>query len=209
MFPHLIVVTHNVVPGVSGRMIDWWFGYVTTTEQYKRWHPLDHEYSEWAGPHGNSTYIGGNHLVYERIGGTLQQLRINFRSPAAYFGNDSPTAFKAANVSTAVVGRVGFWAGKGKGTSGMNVGHLMHLVHEEPDGVRMRSRFWLGDVEGLPLGKGIRSAVIPMNLVTGLVKHATEEMGYLKGFLPDLYRQENKIGPKKRGEPDVIPWSEG
>src|SRR6202000_3582243 len=102
MFPHLIVVTHNVVPGVSGRMIDWWFGYVTTTEQYKRWHPLDHEYSEWAGPHGNSTYIGGNHLVYERIGGTLQQLRINFRSPAAYFGNDYPTAFKAANVSTAV-----------------------------------------------------------------------------------------------------------
>jgi hypothetical protein len=185
-------------------MIDWWFGYVTTTEQYKMWHPLDHVYSEWNGPHGDSKYIGGNHLVYERIGGQLQYLRINFRDPSAYFGEDFKTLFKAANVTTAVVGRVGFWGGQGKGTAAVNVGHLIHLVHNEPDGVRMRSRFWLGDVEGFNLG-----SFVPMSLVTGLVKHATEEMGYLKDFLPGLYEKQTKIGPKRFGEQEVVPWSQG
>jgi hypothetical protein len=187
-------------------MIDWWFGYITTTEQYKLWHPIDHIYSEWAGPHGNSTYVGGNHLVYELIGGEEQKLRINFRSPAAYFGNDYQAKFRAANVSTAVCGRVGFWQGKGKGTSAQDVGHLIHLVHNEEGGVRMRSRFWLGDI-GISLPASLRSAFIPMKLVTGLVKHASEEMNYLHGFLPKLYQEQNIIGPKRRGEKEVISWT--
>jgi hypothetical protein len=139
------------------------------------------------------------------IGGQQQKLRISFKDPSTYFGADYKARFKAANVSTAVVGRVGFWAGKGKGTTAMDVGHLMHLVHDEGDGVRMRSRFWLGDVAGIKLG-----GFVPKTLVTGLVKHATEEMGYLRTFLPEFY-EERKRGPKKRSElyEDVVPWSEG
>ncbi|KAF2673147.1 hypothetical protein BT63DRAFT_475699 [Microthyrium microscopicum] len=201
------ISTNTHMPGITGAMIDWWFGYVTTTEQYIPWHPLDHVYSEWSGPHGNSTYINGNHLVYEKIGGELQKLRINFLTPAKYFGEGYKGLWKTANVSTAAVGTVSFWEGKGKGVAGFQVGHLCHLIHEEADGIRMRSRFWLGDVDGLPLDKETRSSIVPMNLVTGLVKHATEEMGYLKGFLADLYRKENKIGPKKRGEKVIKPWS--
>lgn len=195
------VATNTHMPGITGAMVDWWFGYVTTTEEYKRWHPIDHIYSEWSGPHGNSTYVGGNHLVYEMIGGQEQHLRINFKSPGDYFGDDYLDKFQTANVVTAVCGRVALWTGKGTPAWGLNIGHLIHLVHTVPDGVIMRSRFWLGDIEGLHA-----RFLVPINLVTGLVKHATEEMGYLKTFLADLYAKETAPGTHKR---EVVPWSKG
>lgn len=55
------------------------------------------------------------------------------------------------------------------------VGHLIHLIMDEPDGVRMRSRFWLGDVDGIT-DPEIRRANVPENLAMGLLQHATEEM---------------------------------
>lgn len=50
----------------------------------------------------------------------------------------------------------------------------------------MRSRFWLGDVEGLPHAVGDK---IPEEDATGLLKHATEEMAILAAKLPELYRK--------------------
>jgi len=171
-------------------MIDWWFGYVTTTEQYIRWHPKDHVYSEWVGPHGNSRYIGGAHQVYEKIGGQLQYLRLSFKDPSEYFGPDYKAKFAAAKVETAVCGRVGMWAGKGTNTA-LEVGHVIHLVQKEGDGVRMRSRFWLGDIAGLPLPAAMKQMLVPKTLVEGLVTHSSEEMKILAGFLPDLYKKNN------------------
>jgi hypothetical protein len=113
---------------MSGILIWAWFGYTTTTEDYKGWHPKDHIYSEWSGPYGDSKYIGWHRLVYEMVGDQQQQLRISFLNPSTYFGADYKEQFKSANISTAVVGPVGFWAGKGFGTIGMDVGHLMHIM---------------------------------------------------------------------------------
>jgi hypothetical protein len=31
------VAGHTYMKDVTGSMIDWWFGYVTNTEQYKQW----------------------------------------------------------------------------------------------------------------------------------------------------------------------------
>jgi DAPG hydrolase PhiG domain len=139
------------------------------------------------------------------IGGQEQRLKISFKDPATYFGADYKEKFKSANVSTAVVGTVGFWSGKGTGTTALQVGHLLHLVHSEGSGSRMRSRFWLGDLGGVKMG-----GMVPMALVKGLLKHATEEMAYLRTFLPDFY--ENKMrGPKRMSEPyvHVVPFSHG
>ena len=192
---------------VTGPMIDWWFGYVTNTEQYKQWHPQDHIYSEWAGPHGNSTYIGGSHLVEEKIGGIPTTLRISFKDPSEYFGTNYKTEFKAANVSTAACARVGLWEGKGHGSDGVDIGHVIHLIHNEFNGVRMRSRFWLGDVEGMtdPVS---REGVTPQYIPAGLARHTAEEMAILGTFLPDLYKRENAVGPKKRDASHVVPWSD-
>jgi hypothetical protein len=176
------VAASTYMPGCTGEMIDWWFGWVNTTEQYKLWHPRDHVFSDWDGPRGNAgDYIGGHHLVEEYIGGELASLKISFCDPGVYFGPDWRAAFANAGYSTAVCGRVGNWDRASDQV--MYVGHLIHLIKEEPDGARMRSRFWLGDVEGgAPDG-----AAVPDRFALGLLKHATEEMAILAKILPEMY----------------------
>ncbi|TID24189.1 hypothetical protein E2P81_ATG02495 [Venturia nashicola] len=200
------VAGHTYMKDVTGPMIDWWFGYVTNTDQYKQWHPKDHVFSSWSGPHGNSTYIGGNHLVHEYIGGQLTFLRIQFRDPATYFGENYKALFTAANVSTAVCARVGLWEGAEKGIQALDIGHVIHLVHNEFDGVRMRSRFWLGDMDAVK-EPAQRATSIPPDLAPGLTKHTSEEMAILGTFLPDLYKREMAKGPKRRDAVEVLPWS--
>jgi hypothetical protein len=182
------VAASTYMPKVTGAMIDWWFGWVTTTEQYKMWHPIDHEYSEWSGPHGNSTYIGGYHLVRERIGQDVHHLRIAFKDPSEYFGANWRQDFERNGYATAVCGRIGIWGGPG--VDAAETGHLIHLVKKEFNGVRMRSRFWLGDVPGIEI-PDIRARITTRNLAEGLVKHCVEEMATLASFLPELYEREN------------------
>ncbi|KAF1985332.1 hypothetical protein K402DRAFT_455291 [Aulographum hederae CBS 113979] len=189
------VAATTFMPSVASPMIDWWFGYVTNTDQYRQWHPKDHIYSEWQGPHGNSTYVGGSHFVHEMIGGELQKLRISFKEPSAYFGDNWKADLKAQNYSTVICGRVGLWTGPGY--TAIDIGHLIHLVRDEFMGIRMRSRFWLGDIDLLKgVGPEIRAAIVPQNLVKGLVKHTSEEMSILGGFLPGLYGRETGTGAK-------------
>ncbi|KAF2427765.1 hypothetical protein EJ08DRAFT_662647 [Tothia fuscella] len=174
------------MPTVTGSMIDW-----------------------WSGPHGNSTYIGGHHLVREYIGGQLMFLRISFKDPKEYFGPTYKADFAAANVSTAVCARVGLWEGKTGDIAGVDMGHVIHLVQNEFLGVRMRSRFWLGDFDGMTDPKQ-RAVMVPQDMPAGLVRHTIEEMSILSTFLPALYNSKTKSGgPKRRDEKEHLPWSMG
>lgn len=168
---------------VTPEMIDWWFGWVRTTEQYKLWHPRDHVSSDWDGPKG--LYIGGHHLVRESIGGETSTLRISFEDPAKYFGKGWREKFDATGYGTAICGRTAVWDERKGGY--LATGHLLHLVKREPDGCRMRSRFWLGDVEGVPVHAG---HFIPEKMAEGLMRHCLEEMSILASILPDLHRRE-------------------
>jgi hypothetical protein len=180
------VAASTYMPNVSAKMIDWWFGFIHTTDQYLLWHPRDHIFSDWEGPRDNkSDYIGGHHLVHEYIGGELAKLKISFLEPSGYFGDDWKEEFRKYGYGTAICGRVGTWEPE-KVTY---TGHLIHLIKNEPDGCRMRSRFWLGDVEGLPKPVGDK---VPSSMTAGLLKHATEEMSILASILPELYRQYSR-----------------
>ncbi|KAH8683882.1 hypothetical protein BGZ61DRAFT_534571 [Ilyonectria robusta] len=165
-------------------MIDWWFSWMHDTQQYKLWHPRDHVFSDWKGPTGNnSSYISGQHQVHEYIGGQFAKLAVSFKDPSVYFGASWKEDFRRAGYSTAVCARTGDLKDDGSVTY---IGHLIHLIKEEPDGCRMRSRFWMGDVDGITeLEK--RAALTPPNMLAGLVKHATEEMAILATRLPSLY----------------------
>jgi hypothetical protein len=187
------IAASTYMPSCSGEMIAWWFGWINTTEQYKLWHPFDHVFSAWEGPRNNdSTYIGGAHLVHEYIGGEMCKLKIKFASPEVYFGAGWEERFKAEGYELAVCGRVGNWDGEGKGDEGtVWSGHLIHLIKKEKVGVRMRSRFWLGDVEGVT-SKEERERIVPGFMAEGLCRHATEEMAILASVLPGLYEKYSK-----------------
>jgi hypothetical protein len=185
------VAAQTYMPNVTGAMIDWWFGFIHYTDDYKLWHPRDHVFSDWEGPRNNdSTYIGGTHLVHEYIGGRLAKLKIRFRDPAEYFGANYREDFAKAGVSTAVCGRVADW--DPEANMAVATGHLIHLIEDTADGCRMRSRFWLGDVEGVGVVKR-SEAELPIS-PAGLCQHATEEMAILAKILPDLFL---KAGPSK------------
>jgi hypothetical protein len=188
-----VVAASTYMRGVTGPMVDWWFSWLGHTDYYRDWHPRDHVYAEFVPPLSGEGYVGGHHLVKERIGGELQQLNISFLDPGVYFGAAWKDDFVKANVSTAAVGRVSFYDFDSKTSN--PVGHLLHLVHNEPDGVRMRSRFWLGDLgDGFTPPPGVELG--PHNLVRGLQKHASEEMAILGTILPDLWRTNSQEGKK-------------
>ena len=181
----LHVAALTTMPGCKGRMIDWWFGWLRTTEQYKWWHPKDHVWCEWVGERGTGRYVGGTHHAHEYIGGELMKLRIHFREPSEYL---DVARFGAAGVSTAVCARTGaldvpVWGG-----------HVVHLVRDTDYGCEMRSRFWLGDVEprGMADTPEARIAAFPDRVGAALQKHCQEEMGYLAEFLPALYAKETR-----------------
>jgi hypothetical protein len=164
-------------------MVEWWFGYLSTTEQYKWWHPRDHVWCEWVGERGTGRFVGGTHHVHEYIGGELQKLKIHFRDPAEYLDT---SRFSEAGVSAAICARVGLldapvWAG-----------HLIHLCRDTDYGCEMRSRFWLGSVDPpeIAADREARIQLFPDRAGEGLQRHCHEEMTYLAGFLPELHGRE-------------------
>jgi len=68
----LLVAALTVMPGCKGYMVDWWFGFFETTEQYKWWHPGDHVWTEWDENRSPGHYVGAEHHVHERIGGNCR-----------------------------------------------------------------------------------------------------------------------------------------
>lgn len=118
----------------------------------------------------------------------MSKLKISFHSPAKYFGPNFKSDFEKYGYSTAICGRVGMWNDE-KNTA-TYTGHLIHLIKDEPDGCRMRSRFWLGDIDGIT-DPAVRASLTPPHLGLGLCKHATEEMSILAGIVPGLYGEHS------------------
>lgn len=162
---HVRVLTR--MPRCKGKMVDWWFGYLSGTETYKMWHPKDHLTLEWDKHWRPGHYIGASHSIEELIGGQVLKARIHFRDPSEFFDT---SRFKAANVGAVICANA-------YDPEETPHGRIIHFVRDTDFGCEMRSRFWLfqaPDIAGL-----------------GLMMHCMEEMGNLADFLPALYAREN------------------
>ncbi len=118
------------------------------------------------------------------LGGELQKLKINFREPSQVL---DVSRFEEAGVSSLQYARIGPLESEGW------LGHVIHLCRDTDYGTEMRSRFWLGDVEPVaePLAPATIAALTPETLGRGLLRHCSEEMTYLGGFLPELFAKES------------------
>jgi hypothetical protein len=76
---------------------------------------------------------------------------------------------------------------------------MAHICRDTPDGMVLRSRFWLGGGSGIP-AEELRKA-IPDQVGLGLMRHANTEFKYLSRFLPSLY-----IADRREDEPVELPW---
>lgn len=185
------------MPRVSGKMIDWWFGWhYMESQRYKLWHPRAHLANRADRMVGDDPdlsdrekYLNNPNYVTEYIGGESLAIDITFSEPSNFF---DVARFQQANVGTALCGVVG------RQNSPVNFGVLIHLIRETEDGCEMRSRFWLGKIglRGLPArailnkiagAEFVARRAVPLELGRDMVVHCAMEMNHLASFLPDLY----------------------
>lgn len=186
------VSAHTPMPSVTPEMVRWWFGdYMQTTEHYKRWHPTAHIWMDWENKVPGE-YVGASHLVHEYIGKDLAKLRIQFVPPEEILGN---VQLREDDVAVCAL--------PGLLEKPLYGGKMCHIVRRTDNGAEMLSRFWLGQVakrngnektasiEGI-LGNTylVRKLGVPKSDAIDLMTHATQEMGYLAEFLPELYAAE-------------------
>lgn len=177
------------MPQCKARMVHWWFGWLGGTDQYKLWHPGDHLFSDWENRE-DGKYVGASHLVHEYLAGSdgpIFKLKIQFQDPAVFLGDPGFGQFDGV----AVAARIGALE------EPVNLGRMVHFVRNTSFGCEMRSRFFLGFIEGPDGAPGpdhdhvdiVRRELVTDELARRLHQHATEEMGYLAELLPVLYRQ--------------------
>ncbi len=199
----LHVAARTLMAGVTGEAFDWWFRFAPDTEQYAWWHPLDHVSSSWRETNPR-THVGSTHIVQERLGdpdGEVHDLQINFCDPDEIFGPGVASDARArGDVSSLVCGFIGFGKEPPRDAEGRPLGaRLAHIGRDTPNGMLLRSRFWLG--AGLPLGPEELAERVPETLGLGLMQHAHTEFLFLARVLPALFEAENRHTRRP-----VSPW---
>lgn len=191
----LFVAAKTRMPGVTGAMIDWWFGWhAMESQRYKLWHPRAHVANRMERPVGDDPtlsdrekYLGNPNHVTEYVGNDLLDIVITFSEPSAFL---DVSRFAEARVTTAICGTVGH------PRAPVRIGFLLHLIRETAEGSEMRSRFWLGNIELRGRARALnriaqtpfvarRAATLAMG--RDLLVHCGMEMNHLASFLPDLY----------------------
>ncbi|MGW0831028.1 DAPG hydrolase family protein [Streptomyces prunicolor] len=180
------------MPGVTGEMWDWWFGWHSCeSARYKLWHPQAHQFSAVGQARSGDRqltdrqrYIGNVSYVDEYVGGHLVPLAIRFVEPARMGFDDIPAG------DTVIVARVG------PSTAPAAFGWIVHQVRATDSGAEMRSRFFLNYPQHLdlppasvaqpPAGRTPAGPPDLQALGVALLHHCAAEMNHLASFLPDL-----------------------
>jgi hypothetical protein len=197
------------MPGVTGEMWDWWFGWHgTETARYKLWHPDAHYFSALGEDRSadrsltdRQRYVDNVSYVDEYLGHERSALSVRFFDPARFgFAPSRPG-------ETTIVARGGL------STAPVSFAWLIHQVRATDNGAEMRSRFIVNDFSVLPLpahavtsraGRAMTAA--PLRVTAGrllpavaarkvsefgpvMVQHCAQEMNHLASFLPQLYEE--------------------
>jgi hypothetical protein len=181
------------MPGVTGEMWDWWFGWHSCeSARYKLWHPQAHQFSAVGQPRSGDRaltdrqrYLGNVSYVDEYVGGWLVPLAIRFVDPARMGFDEIPAG------DTVIVGRVG------PSIAPAAFGWIVHQVRATESGSEMRSRFFLNYPQHLdlppaslavpPAGRAPAGEPDLEALGAGLLHHCAAEMNHLASFLPQLH----------------------
>ncbi|HEU4944892.1 MAG TPA: hypothetical protein VFT10_06985 [Solirubrobacterales bacterium] len=194
------VAVRTTMPGVTGEMVEWWFDWhPRDPDRYRLWHPRAHfgNSIEPAATPGAKPHWGAVHHPVEDVGTGVEHVRIAFAPPTAIgFSTD---ALEDAGVATIVCGYVG------DDRRRLRHSAMAHVFLAVPDGVVLRSHFWLGaavrpylpDLLAAPLGRvlntrPVRRLSLPAALPRALATHCAEEYANLATLLPELY---GRFGP--------------
>ena len=195
------VAVSTAMPGVSGEMVDWWFDWHPREAiRYRVWHPAAHVSNSVEPPavRGAKAHWGTVHHPVEDLGLGVVRARIAFLAPSAMgFSTD---ALEDPRVATIVCGYAG------DDQRHMQHTPMVHVFLTTPEGVLLRSRFWLGAAirpyapgplaalgERLLNRPAVRAKTLPRGVPRALARHCAEEYANLGSLLPELYA---RFGPQ-------------
>lgn len=191
------VAVRTRMPGVTAEMIDWWFDWHPHDPmRYRIWCPSAHFdiTFEPAKKPGAKPFYNTVHRPVEDIGLGKSRIRIEFVDPEEF--GFPPGPWPGTTCSTIVCG----YAGDDR----LKVRHtrMCHFVRDVEDGVKMRSRFWIGGqmslytdspaarpVNRILNSKFVRGIAVPKRAPEALAHHCAQEYANLAAILPDLWRQ--------------------
>jgi len=178
-------VKHEVLKGVTPRMLAWWFAHFAEGEaeiegrrldRYRVWHPFDHVYARYVGraPDGS----GGP-------GAQIALCEYLARNPR----------YKIQGISTVEkVDRTGFIHKIIR--FGFQLARMEHVFTETSMGTRDENCLLVpGDPRLAPFARFLSPRLMPADKGEAWLKHSIEEMGTLEHFLPELYAREAEGQP--------------
>ena len=194
------------MPYVTAKMLDWWFWWHPMESlRYKIWYPDAHfgtsadfqgVYEDENLSHAEKLHKSA-HTVIEDVGTGTEKLLIDFMSPSE-FGFEV-SKFKAGKVATIICAKVASLKEK------VWITEMCHFVRETPEGVEMRSRFWIGHqlkrmntkdnsfINKIINQPFIKKRLLPKDIGKHLMYHCVQEYHNLAAFLPELYAEEGNL----------------
>lgn len=194
------------MPGVTTHMLVWWFWWHALEDlRYKIWYPGAHVAVRVKDPERlrnqylspRERFYHNPHYPVEDVGIGMERLIIDFMAPED-FGFDAARLAKEGMVAFCT--RVGSFVKPAMHTD------MCHVVRPTPDGVEMRSRFWIGrnmtlkflpersHINRLLNTRPMRKLFIPGNAPERMANHCAQEYANLAAILPELYREYGKAG---------------
>ena len=193
----MLVTCITEMPGVSPKMIDWWFGWhLNESERYQLWHPKAHISAALKEDNSyfktdKEKYLNMDSYVKEYIGNELSNLCISFVEPKEFgFSNLDD------EIETAICAHVRDMS------NNISVASITHLVSRNAEGARMQSSFWLGMnpthtnsiltllIKPLLESRLVKNILVTDELARNLLIHCAEEMNHLVKFLPILFKDK-------------------
>jgi hypothetical protein len=186
------------MPNLTPEMVEWWFDWhPRRNDRYRVWHPTAHFGNGLlpAPAPGPKPSWGAVNFPDEDVGDGRMTIRAEFESPSGFgFAGDH---LDDPAVGTIICARVG--------DRRMSHTDMAHVFLREGEGLRLRSRFWIGlrvrprlsgplsaaegAVQSLVSNRLIRTLAIPDAVGPGLARHCAEEYANLNAALPGLFER--------------------
>jgi catechol 2,3-dioxygenase-like lactoylglutathione lyase family enzyme len=177
------VAVSTAMPGVTAEMVDWWFDWhADESIRYRIWHPLAHAANSVKRPEalGAKRHWHTVHHPVEDVGTGMVKARIEFLPPSQV--GMTTDALDDPAVATIVCGYAGDDTRRVRHTP------MFHVFLRDPDGVTLRSRFWLGAaLPRLLNNRVVRRIAMPSGVAPALARHCAEEYANLGVLLPELH----------------------
>lgn len=190
------------MPGVTAEMLDWWFDWHPRDPlRYRIWFPQAHfeNYADPPSRPGAKPFYNTVHHPVEDIGLGRDHIRIEFVNPVE-FGLVAEL-FPGDRSATIICGTAG--------DDRRHVNHtkMCHFARETPEGIELRSRFWIGEqieyvgrrrvltmggthtfVTAILNSRAVRKVAVPKRAPEALARHCAQEYANLAALLPELWR---------------------